>query len=82
MQILSHQTHHAEEAISRTLLKTVTYRVFILILDFITVYLFTGKAELALGFMVVSNIYTTIGYFLHERFWDRIKWGKKIFKHD
>ena len=26
--------------------------------------------------MIVSNIYTTIGYFLHERIWDRIKWGK------
>jgi adenylylsulfate kinase len=25
--------------------------------------------------MIVSNIYTTIGYFLHERLWARIRWG-------
>jgi uncharacterized membrane protein len=25
--------------------------------------------------MIASNIYTTLGYFLHERVWARIKWG-------
>ena len=80
MEILSHHTHHAEEAVSRTLVKTITYRIFILILDFTTIYIFTRQAKIALGFMIVSNIYTTVGYFLHERIWDKIKWGKKIFK--
>jgi hypothetical protein len=27
------------------------------------------------GFMVVGNIYKTIGYFVHERIWGRIGWG-------
>jgi len=27
--------------------------------------------------MLVSNIYTTVGYFLHERLWARIRWGDK-----
>jgi len=43
------------------------------------IYLFTGKAKIALGFMVVSNVYTTVEYFAHERIWDRIKWGKAIY---
>ncbi len=51
-----------------------------MILDFSSIYLFTEKAEIALGFMVVSNVYTTVGYFAHERIRDRIKWGKANYK--
>jgi len=39
----------------------------ILILDFVSIYLFTGKIKVAFGFMIVSNIYTTLAYFFHER---------------
>ena len=74
------QTHNATETLSRSILKTVSYRVAILILDFTSIYLLTGKVKIAFGFMLVSNIYTTIGYFLHERIWDRVKWGKVIYK--
>lgn len=59
----------------RSVLKAVSYRGIIVCLDFAAIYLFTGKIEVAVGFMIVSNIYTTIGYFLHERFWARIQWG-------
>jgi len=55
--------------------KAVTYRIAIVCLDFVAIYLLTGKTETAVGFMIVSNIYTTIGYLLHERIWARIKWG-------
>lgn len=72
--------HHAEETVGRTIVKTISYRVVILILDFTAIYLFTGKVKVALGFMIVSNIYTTLGYFFHERIWDKIKWGKIIYK--
>jgi uncharacterized membrane protein len=73
-------THHAEETLRRSIVKTISYRGAILILDFSFIYLFTGKINVALGFMIVSNIYTTLGYFFHERIWDRIKWGKIIYK--
>ena len=73
-------THHGEETLRRSILKTVSYRVVILILDFTSIYLFTGQIKVAFGFMIVSNIYTTIGYFFHERIWDKIKWGKIIYK--
>jgi uncharacterized membrane protein len=60
----------------RSAAKAVTYRVLILALDFAAIYLFTGKLEIAFWFMVVSNIYTTVAYFAHERAWDRVHWGK------
>jgi len=70
-------THHSEETFRRSIVKTISYLVVILIPDFVAVYLFTGKIKIALGFTIVSNIYTTIGYFFHERIWDKIKWGKR-----
>jgi uncharacterized membrane protein len=44
-------------------------------MDFATIYLFTGMIRIALGFMIASNIYTTVAYVLHERIWARIRWG-------
>jgi uncharacterized membrane protein len=59
----------------RSAVKAVTYRVLIMCLDFLTIYLFTRTVRVALGFMIASNIYTTVAYFLHERMWARIAWG-------
>lgn len=63
------------ESARRTLVKTISYRIFIMILDFTFLYIFTHKIEIAIGFMIASNIYTTGGYYIHERIWNRIKWG-------
>jgi uncharacterized membrane protein len=71
---------HSEETLSRSVVKTISYRMVILILDFVSIYLFTGQVKVAVGFMIVSNVYTTIGYFIHERIWGKIKWGKLIYK--
>ncbi|MEM4389065.1 MAG: DUF2061 domain-containing protein [Candidatus Micrarchaeia archaeon] len=69
--------HHFKEHWLRSLVKTITYRLAILILDFAVVYLLTGRLEIAAWFMLASNTYTSIGYYLHERIWDKIAWGKK-----
>jgi uncharacterized membrane protein len=69
--------HGSKERWSRSLVKAITYRLMILVLDFTAVYLFTGKYEIALGFMLASNIYTTIAYYIFERIWDRTNWGRK-----
>ncbi len=66
----------AQETLQRSLVKTVSYRLVILVLDFTSIYIFTGKIKVALGFMIVSNVYTTLCYFFHERIWGKIKWGK------
>ena len=59
----------------RSLVKALTYRVVIVVLDFSVIYILTGRVEVALGFMVISNIYTTAAYFVHERILNRIRWG-------
>lgn len=82
MEKLSHHTHHAEETLSRYIVKTISYRGVILILGFAAIYIFTGQIKIAFGFMIVSNNYTTIGYFILKRIWDKIKWGKSIYKKE
>lgn len=72
--------HHFKETWKRSLAKAVVYRVFILLLDFTIVYALTKRYDIALGFMLISNIYTTVGYYAHERAWDRVKWGKVAHK--
>jgi uncharacterized membrane protein len=71
-------TYSSKITLQRSIVKTISYRVIVVILDFVAIYLFTGKISVALGFTIVSNIYTTIVYFFHERIWDKIKWGKRI----
>jgi uncharacterized membrane protein len=77
-------TAQLQETLKRSLVKTISYRIVILAMDFGTIYLITGQVKIATGFMVVSNIYTTLCYFVHERIWEKIGWGKiqKIELHE
>jgi len=67
---------HFKETLGRSIVKSVAYRLLIIVLDYSVVYWFTGQTKVALGFVLVSNIYTTVAYFFHERIWDRVAWGK------
>ncbi len=64
------------EGWKRSLTKAISYRITIIILDFSVVYLLTKRYDVALGFMAVSNIYTTVAYYVHERVWSNIGWGR------
>ena len=78
MESAQPKTRHARESLARSIVKTLSYRVLVLILDFSTIYLFTHRLSVAVGFTVVSNTYTTVAYLLHERVWDKIKWGRRL----
>jgi adenylylsulfate kinase len=75
-KLFPHTHHHPGESLSRSVVKTVTYRVVVLTLDFSVIYLFTKSVDVAVSFTILSNVYTTLAYFFHERIWDNIKWGK------
>lgn len=65
-----------QEKIARSIVKSITYRLIIVILDVTVIYILTGRLDAALGFAVISNVYTTVAYYFHERIWNRIGWGK------
>ena len=65
------------EKISRSLLKSLSWRILGTIDTIIISYLITGTLEFALRIGFVELL-TKMGlYFLHERLWNKIKWGKK-----
>ncbi len=68
---------HFHEAWKRSLAKALSYRALILIFDFVVIDYATGRADIALGFVLLSNIYTTVAYYAHERVWDGVKWGQR-----
>lgn len=61
----------------RSLAKSLTWRIIALITTFISIYIVTGEIKLALGGTLLTNFINFILYYLHERIWDKINWGRK-----
>ncbi len=68
------------EHIERSLVKAITFRIVIIIADFIVFFVITGRYMVTLELVVISNIVSTILYFLHERVWNLVPFGKSIRK--
>ncbi|MBA3724737.1 MAG: DUF2061 domain-containing protein [Candidatus Levybacteria bacterium] len=66
---------HFEHA-KRSLVKTITYRILIVIATFIVVYMMTGDIEATGNITLITSIVNTVLYFFHERAWNKIHWGK------
>jgi uncharacterized membrane protein len=66
------------EYLGRSVVKAISYRVIVVAADFTAVYLFTNRVEIAVGFVIASNVYTSVLYLAHERFWDRVAWGRGV----
>lgn len=65
------------ETHTRSLMKALSFRALIVISDFLIISAITHQYNLAVGFVVLSNLSSTIFYFIHERIWNRISWGVK-----
>lgn len=68
------------EKTSRSLVKTITYRLTIIVSQSIIVQFITRDIVTTVSIVSISNIIATILYFLHERIWNSIHWGKIIKK--
>jgi adenylylsulfate kinase len=63
------------ESKTRTILKTVTWRVLATCTTILLVYLFTKRLTLSLGIGAMEVTIKMLIYFLHERLWLKIKLG-------
>ncbi len=61
----------------RSILKAVSYRFAGTCFTFTAAYLFTGKFIIAASIGGVEAISKILLYYLHERLWDRIRFGKE-----
>ncbi|MBI2035032.1 MAG: DUF2061 domain-containing protein [Candidatus Levybacteria bacterium] len=64
------------EHYKRSLAKTLTFRFMILLIDFLIIIAITKRYDIALTVILFSNLSSTIIYFVHERIWNKIHWGK------
>lgn len=67
----------AKESRSRSLAKSTTYRVLIVMTDLVVVYFLTKRTDVTLGVTVFTNIASALMYYGHERAWNYISWGRK-----
>lgn len=65
------------EKSKRSLVKTITFRIVVTTADFFVIYWLTGKWEAAAPLVILTNLDSTVLYFLHERIWNKIHWGKR-----
>jgi uncharacterized membrane protein len=65
---------------SRSLVKTITYRVLIVVSHGATVYIMTHDWQATFDLTIVSSVISTAIYFFHERAWNHVHWGKMHLK--
>jgi uncharacterized membrane protein len=65
------------ETHKRTFAKTVTFRIVATFTTMLIVFLFTGEWLLSVGIGVVEFIAKLFIYYLHERAWEHVDWGRK-----
>ena len=66
-----------KETKERSITKSVTFRVLVIISDLVVIYILTRKVVATIAITVFTNLASTIFYFLHERIWNNISWGKQ-----
>ncbi len=62
---------------ARSLTKSVTYRVFGTLSSFLIIYAVTHKGGLSALLSALETIVKVGIYYVHERVWDKVQWGRK-----
>jgi uncharacterized membrane protein len=62
---------------SRSFAKSITWRVIAIISTFVIGYIMSGSLAFAASLSVVSNLINFVLYYVHERVWLKVDWGKQ-----
>jgi uncharacterized membrane protein len=65
-----------QETRKRSLAKSILWRFICVVVSIVVSYALTFRWDIAVAIGGVYNIVTMILYYFHERFWNRIKWGR------
>lgn len=60
----------------RTLLKTITWRIIALVTTIVVVYIYSGDVHESLVVGVSANFIKMFFYYIHERVWNRVHFGR------
>jgi uncharacterized membrane protein len=61
---------------SRSLAKSLTWRLIAVVSTLLIGYAMTGSWAFAVSLTVVSNVINFVLYYIHERVWLNVKWGR------
>ncbi len=64
------------ENIKRSLAKTISWRIVGTADTIVISWVLTGTLTLALSIGAIELVSKMLLYFVHERAWNRVKWGK------
>jgi uncharacterized membrane protein len=60
----------------RSLAKSITWRLIAIFVTFGVGFVMSGSWEFAASLSLVSNLINFVLYYIHERFWLKVDWGK------
>lgn len=60
----------------RSFVKSITFRAIVIMSDLIIVTAVTHRYDFAIGVVLATNLGSTLLYYLHERVWAKIAWGR------
>jgi uncharacterized membrane protein len=60
----------------RSIIKALSWRLVASLITIILVFFITKEIALSIGVGVLDVSYKLVFYYLHERTWNLIKWGK------
>lgn len=66
------------DAQRRTLLKTLTWRLIAIVLTMAVVYPYNRDFEASLYFSLFLNFIKMLFYYLHERIWNKVPFGREF----
>lgn len=61
----------------RSLLKSLSWRIFSFLLTVIIIYLYTKNIKQSIGVGAGIDIVKMVLYYVHERLWNRVSYGRK-----
>ena len=64
------------ETKTRTVVRTITYRLSAWLLTIAVTYWILGNLREAVGSSTLIHLVLSVDYYVHERIWLRIKWGR------
>lgn len=73
---------HSYEHHKRSLAKSIGYLALVIIADWVVTYIITKEVTLSISITFYTNLVGAVIYFIHERAWNHIHWGKSKIEID
>ncbi len=65
------------ETKARSVVKTILWRIIATLITWSVIYFYTGKLSESIEITVVAALIGMTIYYIYERVWNKIQWGKK-----